>query len=173
MADAAGHAYWVGLGSNLGDRGAALQGALDALRAEGVCVEAVSPVFETAPQDLVDQPAFLNAAARVRTRLDPRGLLALLKRIERTLGRVPEGVRFGPRPIDADILLWDGGAWRDEALEIPHPRLVRRRFAMAGPLAVDPGVPLPDGGPLADAFAAIDAASQPVRRLPATEASLH
>ena len=117
------------MGSNLGDRGAALQGALDALRAEGVCVEAVSPVFETAPQDLVDQPAFLNAAARVRTRLDPRGLLALLKRIERTLGRVPEGVRFGPRPIDADILLWDGGAWRDEALEIPHPRLVRRRFA--------------------------------------------
>ena len=102
MADAAGHAYWVGLGSNLGDRGAALQGALDALRAEGVCVEAVSPVFETAPQDLVDQPAFLNAAARVRTRLDPRGLLALLKRIERTLGRVelglgnPDGELQGP-----------------------------------------------------------------------------
>lgn len=172
MADTA-HAYWVGLGSNVGDRAAALQGAVDALRAAGLDVDAVSPVFETAPQDLEDQPAFLNAAVRVRTGLDPRALLALLKDTERDMGRAAGGVRFGPRRIDADILLWDGGAWCDDALEVPHPRLTRRRFAMAGPLAVEAGVTLPGGAPLADAFAAIDPASQPVRRLPDADASLH
>jgi len=81
------------------------------------------------------------------------------------------GLSEGFRAAGARILA--GTDHDPDACAIPHPRLVRRRFAMAGPLAVDPGVPLPDGGPLADAFAAIDAASQPVRRLPATEASLH
>lgn len=167
------HTYWVGLGSNLGDRRAALQAAVDALRAEGVDVDAVSPVYETAPQLVTDQPAFLNAAVRVRTPLGPRALLAVLKDMERRHGREAGGVRYGPRPIDADILWWDGGAYRDDALVIPHPRLTERRFAMAGPLAVDPGLELPDGTRLADAFAAIDPASQPVDEWPGGGASLH
>ncbi|MGI9539739.1 MAG: 2-amino-4-hydroxy-6-hydroxymethyldihydropteridine diphosphokinase, partial [Miltoncostaeaceae bacterium] len=61
--------YWLGLGSNLGDRGAALQAMLDRLAEGGVAVEAVSPVYETSPQELDDQPEFLNAAARVRSDL--------------------------------------------------------------------------------------------------------
>jgi 2-amino-4-hydroxy-6-hydroxymethyldihydropteridine diphosphokinase len=118
------HRYWLGLGGNTGDRLANLRAALDLLRAAGVVVEAVSPVYETAPRDLEDQPAFLNAAARVAAPLDPPGMLDVAKGVERDLGRDPAGIRFGPRPIDCDLLLWSGGTWTDERLEIPHPRLV-------------------------------------------------
>ena len=79
--------YWLGLGSNLGDRLANLQGLVDALRDAGVRVEALSPVYDTAPQQIADQPAFLNAVVRVRTELTPRELLAVAKRAERRLGR--------------------------------------------------------------------------------------
>lgn len=166
-------AYWVGLGSNLGDRLAMLQAALDALRARGLDVAEISPVFETAPQGLAEQPAFLNAACRVETDRGPRDLLAELKAIEHELGREPGGVRFGPRPIDADILLWDGGEWHDEALDVPHPRLTERRFAMAGPLAVDAGLRLPDGTAMMTAFAAIAPQAQPVREWPCDGPCLH
>ena len=79
--------------------------------------------------------------------------------MEAGLGRDPDGVRFGPRAIDCDILLWDGGGWRDEALEVPHPRLAERRFALLPLLNLDPDLTL------ADLAAAIDPADQPVDRL--------
>ena len=60
--------------------------------------------------------------------------------MEAELGRDPGGVRFGPRAIDCDLLLWDGGAWRDDALEMPHPRLAERRFALLPLLDLDPGL---------------------------------
>lgn len=154
--------YWLGLGGNMGDRCGALQAAVDALRDAGVVVEAVSPLFETAPRDLEDQPAFLNAAIRVRVAADPPAVLALAKRVERNLGRDPAGVRFGPRPIDCDLLVWEGGTWSDDALVVPHPRLAERRFAMVPLLELDPDLTLPDGTALADACAAIDPLSQPV-----------
>ncbi len=112
------------------------------------------------------QPAFLNAAARVDTPLDPPALLAQVKRLERELGRDPDGVRFGPRAIDCDLLLWEGGAWRDEALEVPHPRLAQRRFALLPLLDLDPGLTLPDGRSLAELEAALDPLDQPAKRLP-------
>jgi 2-amino-4-hydroxy-6-hydroxymethyldihydropteridine diphosphokinase len=129
-------------------------------------VEAVSPVYETAPRDLEDQPPFLNAAVRVASPLDPPALLDAVKAIERGLGREPGGVRFGPRALDCDLLLWEGGPWRDERLEIPHPRLAERRFAMLPLLDLDPGLRLPDGRALSDLAARIDPAEQPARRLP-------
>ena len=104
--------YWLGLGANLGDRLAALRAAVDALGARGVTVDAVSHIYETAPREVAGQPAFLNAACRVRTDLDPPALLALIKGIERDLGRVA-GPRYGPRAIDVDLLLWEGGEWLD------------------------------------------------------------
>ena len=158
--------YWLGLGANLGDRRAALEAALAWLARAGARVEAVSPAYETAPRDLADQPSFLNCAARVATDLPPPELLCAIKQMEAELGRDPGGVRFGPRAIDCDILLWDGGAWRDEALEVPHPRLAERRFALVPLLDLDPSLTLPDGRRLADLAAAIDAADQPVERLP-------
>lgn len=157
--------YWLGLGANLGDRHAALEAALAWLQRDGVRVEAASPVYETAPRELEDQPAFLNAAARVACDLDPPGLLARSKLMERELGRDPGGVRYGPRAIDCDLLLWEGGAWRDERLEVPHPRLAERRFALLPLIDLDPGMRLPDGRALVDLAAALDPAEQPAVRL--------
>jgi 2-amino-4-hydroxy-6-hydroxymethyldihydropteridine diphosphokinase len=126
-------------------------------------VERVSGVYETAPREVEDQSSFLNAACGIRTGLDPPALLALIKGIERDLGRVA-GPRYGPRAIDLDILLWDGGVWSDDALEVPHPRLGERRFAMVPLLDVEPGVAMPDGTALRDLADAIGADEQPVRR---------
>lgn len=157
--------YWLGLGANLGDRRAALDAALAWLAAAGVRVEAVSPVYETAPREIADQPSFLNAAVRVAADGDPPALLARVKRMERELGRDPGGVRFGPRAIDCDLLLWEGGAWSGPGLEIPHPRLAERRFALLPLLDIDPGLSLPDGRPLAVLEGALDPAEQPAQRL--------
>lgn len=100
-----------------------------------MAVVAVSSAYRTAPRELLDQPEFVNAAARVDFDGTPPELLAIAKRIEHTLGRGP-GVRFGPRPIDIDLLLWSGGAWHDTQLTIPHPRLLERRFALVPLLEV-------------------------------------
>ena len=158
--------YWLGLGSNLGDRAEALQAAVDALAEAGVFVEAVSGVYETAPQDVVDQPPFLNAAARAVSALDPAAVLAVAKRIERAAGRDASGPRYGPRPIDIDLLAWEGGAvvLADPDLVIPHPRLAERRFALQPLVEVEPGLVLPDGTAVETLLVAIDVAEQPVER---------
>lgn len=158
--------YWLGLGANLGDRIAALQGALERLGHEGVVVDAVSPLYETAPRDLPDQPPFLNAAARVHAPHDPLALLAAVKRIERCFGRGEGGPRYGPRPLDIDLLLWEGGVHRSPELEIPHPRLAERRFALVPVLDLDPDAALPDGRRLSALEAALDARVQSVTPVP-------
>ena len=141
---------------------AALNGAVDELRARGVIVEAVSRIYETAPREVEDQPPFLNAACRIRTPLDPPALLALIKGIERDLGRVA-GPRYGPRAIDLDILVWEGGEWHDPALEVPHPHLSERRFALVPVLDLDPDLVLGDET-LAQIEARLDRDDQPVSR---------
>jgi 2-amino-4-hydroxy-6-hydroxymethyldihydropteridine diphosphokinase len=156
--------YWLGLGANLGDRAAAIQAALDRLAREGLEIEAVSGLYETAPRELLDQPPFLNAACRARTPLPPPSVLDLAKAAEAALGRRP-GRRYGPRAIDCDLLLWEGGRWADERLEVPHPRLAERRFALLPLLDLDPGLALPDGRRVAALAAALDADEQPARRL--------
>lgn len=107
-------------------------------RTREVRVEAVSSLFETEPWGNVDQPAFLNAAARLSTRLRPQALLAVLLEIERTLGRDrSREARWGPRLIDLDILLaGENGTLTldEEGLTLPHPRLAERAFAVV-PLA--------------------------------------
>lgn len=123
---------FLGLGTNLGDRPANLKAAVDALSALGEVV-AVSHVYETAPLYVTDQPAFLNMALRMETVSAPQGLLRSLKRLENELGRVAS-VRYGPRLIDLDILLYDDRVVESDSLTIPHPRLHERRFALA-PLA--------------------------------------
>ncbi len=127
-------------------------------------VEAVSRIYETAPREVEDQPAFLNAACRIRTDLEPPALLALIKGIERDLGRIA-GPRFGPRAIDLDILLWEGGQWREPGLDVPHPRLADRRFALVPVLDLDPDMRL-NGALLADIEAQLDRADQPVMLYP-------
>jgi 2-amino-4-hydroxy-6-hydroxymethyldihydropteridine diphosphokinase len=123
---------YLALGSNLGDRRANLAAAVARL-APGVTVERVSSLYETEPAYLLEQPRFLNAALRGRTALAPAELLALLKRIERELGRTA-GVRNGPRVVDLDILLYGGQALAGDSLTIPHPRMAERPFVLV-PLA--------------------------------------
>ena len=131
--------YWLGLGANLGDPRASIEAALARL-GELARVEAVSHPWQTAPREVEDQPVFLNAGARVASDLDPRALLAAAKDLERALGRDPGGVRFGPRAIDCDLLLWEGGEWEDDVLTIPHPRLAERRFVLEPLREIAPGL---------------------------------
>jgi 2-amino-4-hydroxy-6-hydroxymethyldihydropteridine diphosphokinase len=155
---------YLGLGSNVGDRREMLQAAVDALPPLGVEVVASSSVYETEPVGLVlDQPEFLNACIRVRTPLEPLGLLDACKSVERSLGRVAGGVRHGPRPIDVDLLLLDGVSLVHDRLTLPHPEVSSRRFVLVPLLELDPALSLPDGPRLADALARLVPA-QAVRR---------
>jgi 2-amino-4-hydroxy-6-hydroxymethyldihydropteridine diphosphokinase len=125
---------YVSLGANLGERAAALRAARAALAAlPGTTVRASSRVYETAPQDLVGQPTFLNQVVALETTLSPAELLAAARRIEDEAGRVRD-VRFGPRTLDVDILLFQGVESADPELTLPHPRLWQRAFVLV-PLA--------------------------------------
>ena len=139
-----------GLGSNVGDRAAALQAAVDGLAAaDGVTVVAVSPVYETDPVGGPEQPEYLNAVVAVDTDRTARELLELSKRLEEEAGRVP-GERWGPRPLDVDVLLVGDDEVDEPDLVVPHPRLYERAFVMV-PLAdldpmLAPWVPPGDAG---------------------------
>ncbi|MCC6381921.1 MAG: 2-amino-4-hydroxy-6-hydroxymethyldihydropteridine diphosphokinase [Dehalococcoidia bacterium] len=131
---------FLALGSNLGDRVANLRGAVRRLEEASVAIERRSSIWETEPVP-AGQPPFLNAAVRARTELDPGALLVLTKAIEQALGRRP-GPRWGPRPIDVDILLFGDVRVAEPGLDVPHPRLAERAFVLA-PLAEVTPAPLP------------------------------
>ena len=153
----------LGLGSNVGDRRAKLQAAVDALPAHGVRVLASSSVYDTEPVgEVLDQPEFLNAVVRIETALGPEELLDACKAVERELGRAP-GVRHGPRPIDVDVLLLGDVEHASERLTLPHEQVTSRRFVLVPLLELDPELALPDGSRAADALAALGA-GQEVRR---------
>ena len=154
----------LGLGSNVGDRRAHLQAAVDALPGVGVEVEASSSVYDTEPVgEVLDQPEFLNAVVRVSTALGPERLLDACKAVERELGRQRGGVRHGPRPIDVDLLLLGDVTFESERLRLPHAEVTSRRFVMVPLLEVSPDVVLPDGSLVADALRALGP-GQAVRR---------
>ncbi len=144
---------YLGLGSNAGDRLAALAAARDRLdRSPGVRVVGESSAWETAPQgEVLDQPDFLNACIAIDTELGPDELLAVCKDVERALGRAPGGRRHGPRPIDVDVLLLGVLEHRSERLTLPHPELLARRFVLEPLLELDPALALPGGASLAAA----------------------
>lgn len=131
---------YIGLGSNMGDPGAYLRRALDALNGtEHTEVEDVSPVFRTEPQGLRGQAWFSNCVARIRTALGPEVLLAALAGIEARLGRVRE-LKWGPRTIDLDILLLGDIRWSSDTLEIPHPRMCGRAFVLVPLMHLAPDI---------------------------------
>jgi 2-amino-4-hydroxy-6-hydroxymethyldihydropteridine diphosphokinase len=123
------------------------------LLAHQVKVEAVSPLYESAPEDGSDQPAYYNAACRVSTDLEPTGLLAHAKAVEHAIGR-RRAPRWSPRPIDIDIALYDSQVLESEDLTIPHPHLTQRPFVLVPLLDIDPGLALPDGRRLSELPAA-------------------
>jgi 2-amino-4-hydroxy-6-hydroxymethyldihydropteridine diphosphokinase len=123
---------YVALGSNLGEREAHLRAALAGLRATpGVASVACSSLYETAPVGPPGQGPYLNAVARLATRLAPRALLARLQALEREAGRVRSGVRNEARTLDLDLLLYGGACIDEPGLEVPHPRLHERPFVLA------------------------------------------
>ncbi|MEA2287845.1 MAG: 2-amino-4-hydroxy-6-hydroxymethyldihydropteridine diphosphokinase [Solirubrobacteraceae bacterium] len=148
---------FLGLGSNVGDRRAHLQAAVDALPAHGVVVLQSSSTYDTDPVGLVlDQPAFLNACIRVVTEFAPEELLDACKAVERELGRdVEGGVRHGPRPIDVDVLLLGAAEHASERLTLPHAQVTQRRFVLIPLLELDLDLATPDGTRLADCLAAM------------------
>lgn len=146
---------FLSLGSNLGDRRRFLSEALDSL---GPMVRAVSPVYETAPVGGPDQGPFLNLVVELETELSPRELLSVCHRLESGAGRV-RLQRWGPRTLDVDILWIDGVTVDEPDLQVPHPRMLDRRFVL---------VPLRDLAPElvpADAFDRADGVVAPVEPL--------
>jgi 2-amino-4-hydroxy-6-hydroxymethyldihydropteridine diphosphokinase len=141
---------FVGLGANLEDPLTQIERALELLAAEdGVELVAVSSLRETDPVGYEHQPRFLNGAAELRTSLSAGELLERLLAIERRLGRVRgEGPRFGPRTIDLDLLLHGDERIAEPGLEIPHPRLHERRFALEPLAELDPALGIPGRGPV-------------------------
>lgn len=159
---------YLGLGSNVGDRESHLRGAIDDLREHDVEIEAVSSLYETEPVgEIVDQPDFLNAAVRIRTSLDPEGLLDICKAIEVEHGRAFGGPRHGPRPIDIDLLLLGQIEMSTDRLRLPHPEVTSRRFVLMPLLELDPDLRLPDGTELAAALAALGPGQRVERVAPA------
>ena len=142
---------YVGLGSNLGDREETIRAALAALPG----VVAVSELRETDPVGVVDQPAFLNGAAALETRLSPRELLDTLLAVEQQLGR-ERRERWGPRTIDLDLLLYGVETVSEPGLTVPHPRLHERRFALEPLVELDPELAIPGRGKVKDLLAELD-----------------
>jgi 2-amino-4-hydroxy-6-hydroxymethyldihydropteridine diphosphokinase len=146
----------LGIGSNVGDRRAHLQAAVDALPSVGVRVCASSSAYDTDPVgELLDQPSFLNACVLVETEWEPLELLDAVKRLEAELGRTGGGARHGPRAIDIDILLLGELELAHERMTLPHEQLLARRFVLIPALELDFELVTPDGQRLADALAVL------------------
>ena len=160
---ASDHVVYLGLGSNQGDRDMLLRAALERLPRAGVAVERVSAVFDTAPMLVTEQPRFHNLVAAGRTPLTPLALLRAVKAIERGLGRVT-GPRYGPRPIDIDVLLYDDLVLESAELSVPHPRIAERAFVLAPLAEIAPELRLPTLGRTATELASALAGAD-VRRL--------
>jgi 2-amino-4-hydroxy-6-hydroxymethyldihydropteridine diphosphokinase len=156
---------YLSLGSNLGNREENLARANKALEAHGFSTAAVSSLYETSPQDVIDQPWFLNQCVGGSTQLSPEQLLAAIREIELSLGRDRGNTLVGgPRTLDVDVLIYGDLVSREPDLWIPHPRLLQRRFVLEPLLEIAPDLIHPQSGrPIRDYLAAV--LDQPVRKL--------
>jgi len=133
------HEVFIGIGSNLGRREENCERAIALMNEAGVRVTDRSSKYETEPWGVKDQPPFINMAVRAETELDPSALLRVLKGIEKTMGRKP-AVRWGPRVIDLDILIYDDISWDTPELKIPHPLMLEREFVMEPLVEIAPAL---------------------------------
>ncbi len=120
---------YVGLGANLGDREGSIRRASELIGAQRL-----STIRETEPWGVPDQPRFLNAVAELDTAMSAPALLDRLLAVERELGRVRDGTRWGPRTIDLDLLAFGEEVHDESRLSVPHPKLAERLFVLE-PLA--------------------------------------
>jgi 2-amino-4-hydroxy-6-hydroxymethyldihydropteridine diphosphokinase len=148
---------YIGLGANLGPREVTLLRAVDLLAAHnGIEVLEMSQLRETEPVGNVVQPPFLNGAVAVETTLSPRELLDVLLDVERELGRVRDGGRWGPRTIDLDLLLYADEVVEETGLKVPHPRLHERGFALEPLADLEPELEIPGQGRVSELLAELD-----------------
>lgn len=140
---------WIGIGSNVGDRVANVRRAVEALQDAG-SVSATSSVYLTSPLGGPPQRSFANLVAKIDTERSPQELLAFCKHLEGHMGRESSGMRWGPRVIDLDILLYGDEKVSEPDLEIPHPRMKERRFVLVPLIEIDADVSDPWGYRYAD-----------------------
>jgi 2-amino-4-hydroxy-6-hydroxymethyldihydropteridine diphosphokinase len=148
---------YVGLGANLGDREVTIRRAVALVdELAGVEVVGVSSLRETEPWGPVEQPRYLNGAVAVETDVPPRGLLDALLEVERRLGRARDDEeRWGPRTIDLDLLLYGDLVLDEPGLDVPHPRLHERRFALEPLAELAPDALVPGRGTVAELLRAL------------------
>jgi 2-amino-4-hydroxy-6-hydroxymethyldihydropteridine diphosphokinase len=154
VSEASGVLAWVSIGTNLGDRAAALVLAVRALdTTPGTRVVALSPVFETAPVGPPPQGPYLNAVVALATSLGARALLERLLAIEREAGRSRAGARWAARTLDLDLLLHGADVVAEPGLVVPHPRIAERAFVLEPFAALAPRLPHPTAGATIGALA--------------------
>jgi len=148
----------IGLGGNLGDAEATLRAALVELdRLPGIRVRAASRLYRTPAWGRLDQPAFVNAAAALETTLAPEALLDALLGLERRFGRERvEGERWGPRTLDLDVLLIGDRVVDTPRLQVPHPHLHERAFALLPLAEIAAGTLIPGHGTVGEALARVE-----------------
>jgi 2-amino-4-hydroxy-6-hydroxymethyldihydropteridine diphosphokinase len=155
---------YLSLGSNLGHREEQIRRATAALESESIHIRIRSSLYETEPQDVTEQPWFLNAVVSCQVPYFPIQLLQILQRVERELGRVRAGaVRRGPRTIDIDILLYGSTIIETPRLIIPHPRLLQRRFVLEPLVEIAPDLRHPQTKQLLKTYL-VDVSAQRVRK---------
>jgi 2-amino-4-hydroxy-6-hydroxymethyldihydropteridine diphosphokinase len=133
------HTVFISVGANLGDKVANCRFGIARLAAlSGVTDCVTSPFYRTSPVDYLDQDWFVNAAVRLATTIAPLDLLDHIAAIQRAAGRVGDKIRFGPRLLDLDIIFYGQRVVQTPRLEIPHPRMHKRRFVMQPICDIDP-----------------------------------
>jgi len=149
---------YVGLGSNLDDPLQQIERALHALAGvEQTQLLRASRRYRTVPWGLAEQPPFVNAVAELATHLPPRELLDALLALEREQGRHRDGVRWGPRTLDLDLLLYGDLRMESPGLVVPHPRIAERAFVLVPLADLDASLEIPAAGVVRDLLARVDA----------------
>lgn len=149
---------FVGLGGNLGDAVATLRSAVQALAGlPQTRLLQASSLYRTPAWGLQQQPDFINGVAMLDTQFDPRALLEALLGVERDFGRDREaGSRWGPRTLDLDLLLYGDAVIGEPGLQVPHPHLHERAFALVPLLEIAPDILIPGQGRARDALSNLD-----------------
>ena len=158
------HAVFISVGSNLGDKLDNCLSGIAALTQSGESsLSGASRFFRTSPVDYADQDWFVNAAVKIRTTMAPLTLLDKLVAIQRQMGRKADSVRFGPRVLDLDVLLYDDWLIRTPRLTIPHPRMHKRAFVLQPMCDINPSIIHPVlGRTVADLLSHLDDEDQRV-----------
>ena len=135
------HVAYISVGSNLGDKlDNCLKGIAVLTESSQSVLVQTSRFYRTSPVDFTDQDWFVNGALKIRTTLDPLNLLDELLAIQQHMGRKADTVRFGPRVLDLDILLYDDRVIRTSRLEVPHPRMHKRAFVLQPMCDINPAI---------------------------------